>query len=132
MGLFNTKSKDKVTREVGSDFDEKEANEIFDIMDKLDAGQGKKLSEKMKNEANLSKEISSLLSEAKKTNSCELFEKVLVLQPENAEAYQGLVDIYRTNGDRDSEVRVLKLAISNIDSNSKIKNNLMQRLKQIT
>ena len=129
--VFNKKADEKVKREVGDGFDKDEANEIFDILDKLDTKDAKKLSKKMQNEVDLTKEVSSLLKEAKKTNSIELFEKVLVIQPDNAEAYEGLANIYKNNGDVDNEIKVLKLAIQKIDGNNKIKNNLMQRLKEI-
>ena len=91
MGLldkvFNKKSDEKTKREVKDGFDKNEANEIFDILDKLDTKEAKKLSKNMQKEVDLTKEVSNLLKEAKKTNSIELYEKVLVIQPENAEAY---------------------------------------------
>ena len=129
--VFNKKADEKVKREVGKSFDKNEADEIFDMLDKLDSKEAKKLSKSMQKEINLAKEVSSLLTEAKKTNSIESFEKVLVIQPGNAEAYEGLANIYRNNDDRDNEIKVLKLAIKKIDGNNKIKNNLMQRLKEI-
>ena len=135
MGLldnvFNKKSDEKVKREVKDGFDKNEANEIFDLLDKLDTKEAKKLSKSMQKEVDLTREVSNLLKEAKKTNSIELYEKVLVLQPDNAEAYEGLANIYRNNNDRENEIKVLKIAIQKIDGNNKIKNNLMQRLKEI-
>ena len=135
MGLldnvFNKKSDEKVKREVKDGFDKNEANEIFDMLDKLDTKEAKKLSKSMQKEVDLTREVSNLLKEAKKTNSIELYEKVLVLQPDNAEAYEGLANIYRNNNDRENEIKVLKIAIQKIDGNNKIKNNLMQRLKEI-
>lgn len=135
MGLldnvFNKKSDEKVKREVKDGFDKNEANEIFDMLDKLDTKEAKKLSKSMQKEVDLTREVSNLLKEAKKTNSIELYEKVLVLQPDNAEAYEGLANIYRNNNDRENEIKVLKVAIQKIDGNNKIKNNLMQRLKEI-
>ena len=135
MGLldkvFNKKSDEKTKREVKDGFDKNEANEIFDILDKLDTKEAKKLSKNMQKEVDLTKEVSNLLKEAKKTNSIELYEKVLVIQPENAEAYEGLANIYKNNNDTDNEIKVLKLAVQKIDGNNKIKNKLMQRLKEI-
>lgn len=129
--VFNRKSDEKVKREVGDGFDRNDADEIFDMLDKLDSKEAKKLSKNMQREVNITKEASSLLKEAKKKNSIELFEKVLVLQPGNAEAYEGLANIYRDNGDVDNEIKVLKLAVQKIDGNNKIKNKLMQRLKEL-
>ena len=135
MGLldkvFNKKTDEKTKREVKDGFDKNEANEIFDILDKLDTKDAKKLSKNMQKEVDLTKEVSDLLKEAKKTNSIVLFEKVLVIQPENAEAYEGLANIYKNNNDTDNEIKVLKLAVQKIDGNNKIKNKLMQRLKEI-
>ena len=135
MGLldkvFNKKSDEKTKREVKDGFDKNEANEIFDILDKLDTKEAKKLSKNMQKEVDLTKEVSDLLKQAKKTNSIELYEKVLVIQPENAEAYEGLANIYKNNNDTDNEIKVLKLAVQKIDGNNKIKNKLMQRLKEI-
>ncbi|WP_405304073.1 tetratricopeptide repeat protein [Methanobrevibacter sp.] len=129
--VFNRKSDEKAKREVGDSFDKNDADEIFDMLDKLDTKEAKKLSKNMQKEVDLTKEVSNLLKEAKKTNSIELFEKVLVLQPENAEAYEGLANIYRNNGDADNEIKVLKMAVQKIDGNNKIKNKLMQRLKEL-
>ncbi|MBQ6512395.1 tetratricopeptide repeat protein [Methanobrevibacter sp.] len=135
MGLldkvFNKKSDEKTKREVKDGFDKNEANEIFDILDKQDTKEAKKLSKNMQKEVDLTKEVSNLLKQAKKTNSIELYEKVLVIQPENAEAYEGLANIYKNNNDTDNEIKVLKLAVQKIDGNNKIKNKLMQRLKEI-
>lgn len=135
MGLldkvFNKKSDEKTKRDVKDGFDKNEANEIFDILDKLDTKEAKKLSKNMQREADLTKEVSDLLKQAKKINSVELYEKVLVIQPENAEAYEGLANIYKNNNDTDNEIKVLKLAVQKIDGNNKIKNKLMQRLKEI-
>lgn len=130
--IFNKESQDKVRREVGSDFDKSEADDIFDILDKLDTNEARKLSKSMQKEMDLTKEVSNLLNEAKKKNSIELFEKVLVLEPGNAEAYQGLADIYKDNNDKDNEIKILKLAIQKIDGSNKIKNELMKRLKEIS
>lgn len=129
--IFNKKSDDKVKREVGSEFDRDEADDIFDLLDKLDTNEAKKLSKSMQKEMDLTKEVSILLDEAKNKNSIELFEKVLVLEPGNAEAYQCLADIYNGNGDTDNEIKILKLAIQKIDGNNKIKNEMMKRLKEL-
>ena len=129
--IFNKKSEENVKREVGSEFDKDEANDIFDMLDKLDTKDAKKLSKGMQKEMDLTKEVSNLLNEAKKKNSIELFEKVLVLEPGNAEAYQGLADIYKDSNDKDNEIKVLKLAVQKIDGNNKIRNELMKRLKEI-
>ena len=68
MGLLdkvlNKKSDEKVKRDVGSNYDENEANEIFDMLDKVDSKEAKKLSKNMQKEVDISKEVSKLLKEA--------------------------------------------------------------------
>ena len=130
--VFNKKSDEKVKRDIKAGFDNDEANEIFDMLDKLDTGEAKKLSKSMQKEVDITKEVSNLLNEAKKTNSIELYEKVLVIQPENAEAYEGLANIYKNSNDKENEIKVLKLAVQKIEGSNKIKNNMMQRLKEIS
>ena len=79
------------------------------------------------------KDVTELLKEAKNTDeskAIELYKKVLVIMPENLEAYIGLADIYRKQDDRESERDILKKAIQNVDGSSK--NDLMKRLKEIS
>ncbi|WP_405308878.1 tetratricopeptide repeat protein [Methanobrevibacter sp.] len=119
----------KSNREFGSNFDKDEANEIFDKLDKINSDDSKKVD---KNIASI-KDVTELLKEAKnadESNAIELYKKVLVIMPENLEAYIGLADIYRKQDDRESERDILKKAIQNVDGSSK--NDLMKRLKEIS
>lgn len=119
----------KSNREFGSNFDKDEANEIFDKLDKINSDDSKKVD---KNIASI-KDVTELLKEAKNTDeskAIELYKKVLVIMPENLEAYNGLADIYRKQDDRESERDILKKAIQNVDGSSK--NDLMKRLKEIS
>lgn len=119
----------KSNREFGSNFDKDEANEIFDKLDKINSDDSKKVD---KNIASI-KDVTELLKEAKnadESNAIELYKKVLVIMPENLEAYIGLADIYRKQNDRESERDILKKAIQNVDGSSK--NDLMKRLKEIS
>lgn len=119
----------KSNREFGSNFDKDEANEIFDKLDKINSDDSKKLD---KNIVSI-KDVSELLKEAKNADTgkaIELYKRVLVIMPENLEAYEGLADIYRKQGDNESEKNILKKAIQNLDGSSK--NNLMKRLKDIS
>ena len=133
--IFNKKSEDKVEREVGSGFDKNEADDIFDILDRLDTKDAKKLSKNMQKEMDLTKEVSRFIKEAENSSdsneAIELYEKALVISPNSAEAYLGLANIYKDNNDKDNEIKILKLAVQKIDGNSKIKNELMKRLKEI-
>lgn len=119
----------KSNREFGSNFDKDEANEIFDKLDKINSDDSKKVD---KNIASI-KDVTKLLKEAKNSDeskAIELYKKVLVIMPENLEAYNGLADIYRKQDDRESERDILKKAIQNVDGSSK--NDLMKRLKEIS
>lgn len=119
----------KSNREFGSNFDKDEANEIFDKLDKINSDDSKKVD---KNIASI-KDVTELLKEAKNTDeskAIELYKKVLVIMPENLEAYIGWADIYRKQDDRESERDILKKAIQNVDGSSK--NDLMKRLKEIS
>lgn len=119
----------KSNREFGSNFDKDEANEIFDKLDKINSDDSKKVD---KNIASI-KDVTELLKEAKnadESKAIELYKKVLVIMPENLEAYIGLADIYRKQDDRESERDILKKAIQNVDGSSK--NDLMKRLKEIS
>ena len=119
----------KSNREFGSNFDKDEANEIFDKLDKINSDDSKKVD---KNIASI-KDVTKLLKEAKNSDeskAIELYKKVLVIMPENLEAYNGLADIYRKQDDEESERDILKKAIQNVDGSSK--NNLMKRLKEIS
>ncbi len=119
----------KSNREFGSNFDKDEANEIFDKLDKINSDDSKKVD---KNIASI-KDVTELLKEAKNSDeskAIELYKKVLVIMPENLEAYNGLADIYRKQDDEESERDILKKAIQNVDGRSK--NDLMKRLKEIS
>ena len=119
----------KSNREFGSNFDKDEANEIFDKLDKINSDDSKKVD---KNIASI-KDVTELLKEAKNSDeskAIELYKKVLVIMPENLEAYNGLADIYRKQDDEESERDILKKAIQNVDGPSK--NDLMKRLKEIS
>ena len=119
----------KSNREFGSNFDKDEANEIFDKLDKINSNDSKNLDKNMVS----IKDVSELLKEAKNVDAgkaIELYKRVLVIMPENIEAYEGLADICRKQNDKESERDILKKAIQNVDGSSK--NNLMERLKEIS
>ena len=133
MGLFN-KNEKKENREVGSNFDKNKADEIFDVLDSIESKESKKSSKNMENQINQSKEVSKILNEARKADTgraIDLYKKVLVLMPENTEAYMGLADIYKSQNDTENEIRILKEAVQKIDGNNKIKGDLIKRLKDI-
>ena len=123
MGLFNRK------REVGSNFDEKKADEIFDSIGETNE---KKASDNIKKDISLTKDISSLLKQAKESDdnaSIGIYEKVLAMAPDNIEAYEGLSRIYQKTDNPDKEREILKKAVMKVSGPKK--ENLMKRLKEL-
>lgn len=131
------KDSEKSSRTVGSNFNENDADEIFDELDKHDLKELKKTSEGMKKEINQAKEISKLLKDGESleksgndSEAIKTYEKIIVIEPDAYEAYEKLADIYHKRNDIENEIKVLKLGIKNIKSN-KNKNKLIERLKKI-
>ena len=123
MGLFNRK------REVGSNFDEKKADEIFDSIGETNE---KKASDNIKKDISLTKDISSLLKQAKESDdnaAIGIYEKVLAMAPDNFEAYEGLSRIYQKTNNPDKEREILKKAVMKVSGPKK--ENLMKRLKEL-
>lgn len=123
MGLFNRK------REVGSNFDEKKADEIFDSIGETNE---KKASDNIKKDISLTKDISSLLKQAKENDdnaAIGIYEKVLAMAPDNIEAYEGLSRIYQKTDNPDKEREILKKAVMKVSGPKK--ENLMKRLKEL-
>lgn len=140
MGLMDKifkKDTDKSKREVGSNFNKKDADDIFDALDKHDMKESKKISDGMKKEINQTKEISALMNEAKGLEksgkydeSIKIYEKIIAIEPDASEAYEKLADIYSAKNDTENETKVLKLAVKNI-KNNKVKNRFIERLKKL-
>lgn len=123
MGLFNRK------REVGSNFDEKKADEIFDSIGETNE---KKASDNIKKDISLTKDISSLLKQAKESDdnaAIGIYEKVLAMAPDNFKAYEGLSRIYQKTDNPDKEMEILKKAVMKVSGPKK--ENLMKRLKEL-
>ena len=140
MGLTDKlfkKDEEKPNRDVGFNFDKSDADKIFDALDRVEAKEKRDVSENLKKEMNNTKEVSDLINEAQKLmmsekfdQAKEIFRKVLVMMPENSDAYIGLADIYSLENDKDNEIKILKSAISNVNNNN-TKTELMKRLKQL-
>ena len=123
MGLFNRK------REVGSNFDEKKADEIFDSIGETNE---KKASDNIKKDISQTKDISSLLKQAKESDdnaAIGIYEKVLAMAPDNFKAYEGLSRIYQKTDNPDKEREILKKAVMKVSGPKK--ENLMKRLKEL-
>lgn len=124
MGLFNRK------REVGSNFDEKKADEIFDSIGETNE---KKISDNLKKDINVTKDISNLLKQAKGSDdntAINIYEKVLAIAPDNFEAYDGLSKIYAKANNVEKEMEILKMAVMKLSGPKK--ETLLKRLKEIS
>ena len=124
MGLYNRK------REVGSNFDEKKSDEIFDSIGETNE---KKASDNIKKDINVTKDISSLLKQAKGSDdktAITLYEKVLAIAPDNFEAYDGLSKIYQKTNNPDKEREMLKKAVMKLSGSKK--ETFLKRLKEIS
>ena len=64
MKLFSDKKEKNTNREVGSNFDNSKANEIFDALDKMDTTELKKSDKKKKWDEDEEEWLSSMLSYA--------------------------------------------------------------------
>ena len=118
------------TRKVGSKFRSDDADEIFNKLDKIDSNESKKSNKNLESQM---KDVSELLNEAKSSpddKAVELFKKVLVIMPDNIDAYVAIADIYKKQGNVDGEIDILKKAVLNVEGSSK--SDLMKRLKEIS
>ncbi|MBR2558534.1 MAG: tetratricopeptide repeat protein [Methanobrevibacter sp.] len=140
IGLWDywIKFSKKSERKVGSQYRQKDADEIFDMLDEHDQKDKTKLSKSMKKEMNNVKEVSSLmettqkLQEDGKTNEAiDFYRKIISLMPDNGKAYEELANIYRDRNDKNSEIEILKKGINNIENDKKTKNKLIERLKEL-
>ena len=132
LDKFTKNDEKKTTREVGYNFDKNEADEIFDNIDKTISDKPNKMSEGLKKQMDLSKDISELLNQAKSSSDGEaidIYKKIIAIAPDNEAAYSELSKIYAKNEDTDNEIKILKLGIQNVPASKK--ENLIKRLKEI-
>ena len=118
------------TRKVGSKFSCDDVDEIFNKLDKIDSNESKKSNKNLESQM---KDVSELLNESKSSpddKAVELFKKVLVIMPDNVDAYVGIADIYKKQGNVGGEIDILKKAVLNVEGSSK--SDLMKRLKEIS
>ena len=118
------------TRKVGSKFSSDDADEIVNRLDKLNSNESKKSNRNLESQM---KDVAELLGEAKSLpddKAVDLFKKVLVIMPENVDAYVGIADIYKKQANTGGEIDILKKAVLNVEGSGK--DDLMKRLKEIT
>lgn len=112
-------------RKVGENFDSDMASDIFD---KLKNVEGKVKSKKedgpLKKMADLMNEAKYLESKGELTQAIDLYKQVIFNLPDSIKAYEALANIYRKQGDVESEKDILKKAISNCNKNEEFKKRL--------
>ena len=111
-------------RKVGENFDSDEANSIFDKLKNVEGKIKPKREGKFDNITYLMQEAKSLENSGKLDEAIKLYNEVLLILPDSSKAYEALADIYRKQGDIDSEKDILKKAISNCSKNDDFKNRL--------
>lgn len=114
-------------RKIGENFDADAASDIFD---KLKNVEGKT---KTNRQDSIFKRISDLMSEAKYlegkgklAEAIELYKQVIFTLPDSINAYGAMANIYRKQGDTDSEKEILKKAIANCNKNDEFKKRLRE------
>ena len=112
-------------RKVGENFDADKASDIFDklknvegkIKPKKDDGQLKKI-------ADLMNEAKYLEGKGKSTEAIDLYKQVIFTLPDSIKAYEAIANIYKKQGDTNSEKDILKKAIGNCSKNDEFKKRL--------
>ena len=99
-------------RKIGENFDAEEASDIFD---KLKNVEGK---------VKPKKEDSHLEGKGNLAEAIELYKQVIFALPDSTKAYEAIADIYKKQGDVESEKDILKKAISNCNKNDEFKKRL--------
>jgi tetratricopeptide (TPR) repeat protein len=112
-------------RKVGENFDADAASDIFDKLRNVEGKiKPKKEDSKLKNMANLMNEAKYLENKGELTEAVDLYKQVIFTLPDSIKAYESLANIYRKQGDVDSEKELLKKAIANCSKNDGFKKRL--------
>jgi tetratricopeptide (TPR) repeat protein len=112
-------------RKVGQNFDSDEANSIFDKLRNVEGKiNTKKEDSKLKNISNLMSEAKYLEDKGKFSEAIDLYKQVIFALPDSSKAYSAIANIYKLQGDTDSEKDILKKAISNCSKNDEFKKRL--------
>lgn len=111
-------------RKVGENFDENEANDIFDKLRNVEGKVKPKREGKFDNITNMMVEAQRLEKSGNLGEAIGLYKEVIFNLPDSVKAYEALANIYRTQGDVDSEKDILKKAIANCSKNGGFKDRL--------
>lgn len=112
-------------RKVGENFDSAQADSIFDKLKNVEGKiNSKKEDSKLKNIANLMNEAKYLEDKGNLTEAIDLYKQVIFALPDSSKAYSALADIYKKQGDAESEREILKKAVANCSKNDEFKKRL--------
>lgn len=114
-------------RKIGENFDEKTASDIFDKLKNVEGKtKPKKEDSKLKNISNMMSEAKYLEDKGNLGEAIDLYKQVIFALPDSSKAYDALANIYKKQGDVESERDILKKAISNCSKNDDFKNRLKE------
>lgn len=112
-------------RKVGENFDADKASDIFDKLKKVEGKtKAKNEDSKLKNLSNLMNEAKYLENKGRFEEAIDLYNQVIFTLPDSIKAYEAIADIYRMQGDNESEKEILKKAIANCNKNDELKKRL--------
>ena len=111
-------------RKVGKNFDSDKAEDIFDKLKNVEGKIKPKREGKFDNIKDMMDEARVLEKEGKNSEAIELYKQVIFELPDASKAYEAIADIYKKQGDTESEKDILKRAISNCSKNKEFKNRL--------
>lgn len=116
-------------RKVGKNFDSQEADSIFDKLRNVEGKvKTKKEDSKIKNISNLMNEAKYCEDKGELAEAISLYKQVIFELPDSSKAYEAIANIYKSQGDVDSERDILKKAVFSCRKNESFK----KRLKEIS
>lgn len=113
-------------RKIGENFDGQKADEIFDKLKNVEGKIKPEREGKFDSITHLMLEAQSLEKSGKYDEAVELYNEVIFILPDSSKAYEGLANIYRNQGDIESEKDILKKAIINCSHADDFKKRLDQ------
>lgn len=111
-------------RKTGENFDDKTAEDIFDKLRNVEGKIKPKRKGKFDNITHMMKEAEILLKDNKYDEAIKLYKEVIYILPDSSKAYEAIANIYKKQGDTESEKDILKKAISNCSKNTDFKKRL--------
>lgn len=112
-------------RKVGENFDADKASDIFDKLKNVEGKtKFKKQDSALKSIADLMNEAKYLESKGRLKEAIDLYRQVIFTLPDSVKAYEAMANIYRRQGDSESEKEILKKAVAGCSKNEEFKKRL--------